>query len=142
MTNQVIIVLDADTVTLTNAGIKLEHRFSNPIIVIDVPREDLNVSNSIGINIGFISETFTMSFTLEDGIGTLDWENGTTNYEKLFRMAYKKNPKTLTINDKAIYGQIEELSIPFAGGKKDLSMDCSLSFRVCMDIEMEPPPVA
>lgn len=138
MTTQITISLGSVTATLSNCGVNVTHRLSNPIIVIDTPRIDLNISNSVGINIGFVTEAFDLRFTLTDGLGTLDWATPVTNYEKLFYMAYKTNPKILMINDRAVTGHIENLSLPWEAGKKDMSIDGSLSFRVCMNIEMEP----
>ena len=138
MTNEVTLSLDGVSVDLTKCGVKVTHRISNPIIVIDIPRADLLLSNSIGINIGFVSEAFDLNFTLTDGLGTLDWANPTTNYEKLFYFCYKLNAKKLLINGRTIYGHIENLTLPFESGKHDLSIGGSLSFRVTQNIEMEP----
>ena len=125
------------TVNFTSLGVKVTHRISNPIIVIDTPRDNLLESNSVGINIGFVTEAFDLSFTLTDGLGALDWANPTTNYEKLFFMAYKINPKQLVIDGRGIYGHIENLTLPWEAGKADLSVNGSLSFRVTKNIEME-----
>lgn len=138
MTTQIKISLGSISVDLTSCGVSISHRLSNPVIVIDTPRLDLNISNSVGINIGFVTEAFDLGFTLTDGLGTLDWATPVTNYEKLFHMAYKVNPKTLMINDRAITGHIENISLPWEAGKKDMSIDGTLTFRVCMNIEMEP----
>jgi len=138
MTNEVTLSLDGVSVDLTQCGVKVTHRISNPIITIDTPRDDLLVSNTIGINIGFVSENVDLNFTLTDGIGTLNWAVPTTNYEKLFYFCYKLNPKVLTINGRVIYGHIENLTLPFESGKSNLSIGGSLSFRVTQNIEMEP----
>lgn len=125
------------TVDFTPLGVKVTHRISNPIIVIDTPRDDLLVSNSVGINIGFVTESIDLSFTLTDGLGALDWANPTTNYEKLFFMAYKINPKQLVVDGRGIYGHIESLILPWEAGKANLSVNGSLSLRVTKNITME-----
>jgi hypothetical protein len=136
--DSIILSLDSVSVDFTSLGVSVTHRISNPIIAIDIPRTDLLVSNTIGINIGFVSEVFDIRFTLTDGLGTLNWATPSTNYEKLFYFSYKKNPKTLVINGRTIYGHIENLTLPWEGGKKDLSIGGILSFRVTQNIEMEP----
>jgi hypothetical protein len=136
MTAEVILSLGSVSVDLTSCGVSVTHRFNNPIIVIDTPRTNLLVSNSVGINIRFVSEAFDMKFTLTDGLGTLNWATPITNYEKLFYFGYKANPKMLRINGRIIYGHIESLSLPWEGGKKDIS-NGFLSFRVTKNIEME-----
>jgi hypothetical protein len=137
MTKQVTLQLDGVTVDLSSLGVQVTHRLSNPIIVLDTPRMDLNTSNSVGINIGFITEAMDLRFTLTDGLGSLDYAAPTTNYEKLFNMAYKRNPKILTIDGKTMPVHIENISLPWAAGQKDLSIDGTLSLRIVMNINME-----
>jgi hypothetical protein len=137
MTQQVKLALGTVEVDFSNLGVAVTHRLSNPIIVFDTPRTDLNTSNSVGINIGFVTEAFDLRFTLTDGLGTMDWAVPSTNYEKIFHMAYQRNPKVLTINDKTMTVHIETVNLPYEAGKKDLSIDGILSLRVVMNIEME-----
>lgn len=137
MTTQVKIELGTISVDLTNLGVQVTHRFSNPIIVFDTPRVDLNTSNSVGINIGFITEAFDLRFTLTDGLGSMDYASPTTNYEKLFSMAYKVNPKTFKINDKTMTVHIENINLPWVAGQKDLSIDGSMSVRVVKNLLMQ-----
>jgi hypothetical protein len=137
MTKQVTLSLGSVTVDFTNLNVKVTHRISNPFITVDTPRVNLLESNTIVVNIGFVTEAIDLTFILTDGIGTLNWAQPTTNYEKLFYMAYQGNPKVLMLDDRLIYCQIENLNLPWEPGQKDLSIGGILSLRVCMNIAMQ-----
>jgi hypothetical protein len=101
-------------------------------------KADLKIGeNTIGINIGFVSNVFDLAFMLRDGPGTFNFSTPSTNYEKLMYMAaYVKNVKTLTLNGTAFTGHIESINVPWKAGLKDLSTSCSIRFKLTKDVTM------
>ncbi len=137
---QFLLTYGGSTIDFTTfGGTSVVHRFNNPIIV-QPTAKDTTVAgaNQVGINIGFVNEAFDVTFTFNDGLGTLDFITpGTTNYEKLVYMAYKKNVKTLIINGLRITGHIENFSVPWRAGQKDLAINGSFAFRYVKDVKMD-----
>jgi hypothetical protein len=131
--------VDFNSATVRN--MRVTDRFSNPFLNFPTP---IQVSQKIGentvlVNIGFMRQSFDLSFVLLDGPGTFDFSSpGSTNYEKIKYMAGKKtDPKTLTLNGTTFTGQIESVNIPWEPGKKDLSTNGTIIFTVGMDLKME-----
>ncbi|CAK0771229.1 hypothetical protein CCP3SC15_420014 [Gammaproteobacteria bacterium] len=121
-------------------NVTVSYRFSNPLLTIDTPiQSSLPLGdNSISINIGFVTNAIDFSFDLRDGPGSFNFISPTTNFERIVYLAnYVKNAKTLTLNGTAFKGQIENLRIEWAPGKKDLAEGCTMSFRLTKDIVME-----
>jgi len=120
-------------------GVSVTHRFNNPVIWVPTPIMDSTEiigKNVKGVNIGFLADVYTISFTLTDGYGT-DYSTGTKNYEKIVRMARKKNPKVLIIDGYTIYVHLESFNVSFAGGDKDLALNCNMNLHACDNILME-----
>jgi len=126
---------------------KFNHRFTNALIPITTPQKDTPLSlsegvgtNTIVMNIGFITHTIDLVFTLKDGPGTFDFLSPTTNYEKIIYMAsFPRNVKTITLNGgsspKSYNCQISSVNIPWDEGKKDL-MSGTMSVMLCKDVVM------
>lgn len=113
---------------------------SNPIIPLSIPKDITNPrAGTVGINLGFVSESFHLTFTFLDGLGALNFTTpGSTNYEKFKYMAsYKKNPKTLTINGATFPVQITNWNIPFEAGKGTMAMNGSCTLQYVMSLNME-----
>lgn len=124
----------------TASDVNVSHRFSNPLITFDTPiTTSLKIGeNTVPINIGFVVNSFDMTFTLSDGPGTFNFQTPTTAYEKIMYMAnYKKNVKTLTLNGTAFTGQVENVNITWESGKKNVAEGCTLSFHLTKDVKME-----
>ena len=120
----------------TAKNVTVTHRFSNPFIKLPTP---IQLTDEFGknvklINIGFMSNSFDLSFQLTDGpgafnFGTKNVPGGTTNYEKIIYIASNVlAEKTLTLNGTAIGGQIENVNIPWKAGMKDLTLNGTFSF--------------
>lgn len=135
------------SVDLTNLGVSVSHIYNNPLIVIPTPvgpspsgATPQIGANIKGINIGFVTNRYSLRFTLLDGLGTLNFGgSGTTNYEKIVYMTNSRlalNPKTLTLNGIDMKGHIESFNITFAAGDKDMALNCSLNFIATDNIEM------
>lgn len=126
----------------TNANnVSVTHRFSNPVIKLPTPIKttDDQGTNVIIINIGFLNDSFDLTFQLHDGPGSFTWKGATaasTAYEQIMAMAHSVEPKTLTLNGKAMTGHIENVNIPFRPGQKDLVVNGSLSFNLSKNITM------
>ena len=144
MTSGVILSLgslsvDFDSTVANNVSIT--HRFSNPVIKLPTPIKptDDQGTNVIIINIGFLTDSFDLSFQLHDGPGSFAWKGATsasTAYERIMAMAHDTNPKTLTLNGTAMPGHIENVNIPFKAGQKDLVTIGSFSFNLSKNITM------
>ena len=119
-------------------AVNINHTFTNPIITVDTPASDGSQigTNTIAINIGFISNNINLSFTLTDGPGTFNFTSGTTNYEKILRMAADPNPKTLNLNGTAFTGQITSVNMNWDAGKKNIGTG-SLSLTTSANITMK-----
>jgi hypothetical protein len=113
--------------------VEVTHRFSNPVITLATPitLTDSTGNNEKIVNIGFLTNSFDLSFMLHDGPGSFNFASPTTNYEKIMFMAWYGAylTITLTLNGTAFTGSIENASIPFKAGQKDLSMNGTLSFH-------------
>ena len=118
--------------------VTITHRFANPVIKLPTPinATDAQGTNVIIINIGFLNDSFDLTFQLQDGPGAFNWKTGTTAYEKIMAMAHDTNPKTLTLNGTAMTGHIENVNIPFKSGQKDLVTNGSFSFNLSKNITM------
>ncbi len=115
---------------------------SNPIIPLNVTKQITTPgSATIGINIGFVSEMYYLTFTFKDGMGSLDFVTpGSTNYEKFKYMAsYVISPKTLTINGATIPVQITNWNIPFEAGKGTMAMNGTCMLQYVKNISMGGP---
>lgn len=133
-------------VDFTGLGVIVRHMYNNPVIVIPTPvYNEAGASPVLGvnvkaINIGFVMNRFQLSFTLTDGCGTMNASGyGTTNYERILAMCNNQiyiNPKILWINGTEMPGHIEQFSIAFAGGQKDLALNCTLTFLCTDNIKM------
>jgi hypothetical protein len=117
----------------------ITHIFSNPLITIDTPISTTMAigENTIGINIGFVTNDINLSFTLKDGPGTFNFSTPTTNYEKIINMAvYTKDAKSLTLNGTALKVHITSVNIPWVAGMKDLSTNGSMTLKLVKDVKM------
>jgi len=122
-------------VDLSNLGVSVSHLYSNPIIYIPTPITDAVSGTTVGwniksINLGFVTNRYSVRFTLTDGCGILRHDGNGTNYEKLNYMANSfsaKCPKALTINGYKFGVHIESLNVTFAGGDKDLALNCTMN---------------
>jgi hypothetical protein len=127
------------TVDLSALNCDVSHRYANPVIAIPTPPPTTGATPVlVSINIGFSEEDFGLSFKLVDGRGTLDFITpGSTNYEKLVYLSHIRNPKTLTIDGRAITVQIVQFNISWNSGDKDLAANCSMDLQMCANITME-----
>lgn len=135
----------ATSVTLTNMGVSIVHRFNNPIVFIPTPALSGQIAgaNQIGFNLGFYDNSFDLTFTLMDDLspGTFTFSASGTNYEKLVYMAADpvvgKQYKTITINSGQAYPcQIEAFRFPWLQGRANLSQDAMISLRLCAPLKM------
>ena len=124
-------------------NIAVTHRFSNPVIKLPTPiaTTDKVGKNVIIINIGFVNNSFDLSFQLHDGpgafnFGTISVPGGTTAYETIIWLANYVGVKTLTLNGEPFTGHVENVNIPWKSGMKDLTTNGSLSFNTSKDITM------
>jgi hypothetical protein len=139
MTTGCVLSYSGTSVTLTNAHVVINHRFTNPIIIIPTPiTTSLTVGeNTIGINIGFVRNSFDISFKLTDGPGTFNFSTPSTNYEKIMYMAnFTKDVKTLVLNGTTFKGHIENVNITWEPGFKNLTESASLTFTLAKDVKM------
>lgn len=150
MTNQITLGYKGVVADLTNLGVSISHMYNNPVIQIPTPLAATPGSTTVGsttigwnvvaLNIGFVTNRYTLKFTITDGLGTLNFGgSGTTIYEKLVYMTNNQsttNPKTLMINDYPIFVHVESFNVTFAGGSKDLALNCSLNLLAVKDIKM------
>ena len=141
MTSGVVLSLGGLSVDFNSTvanNVSITHRFANPVIKLPTPIKstDDQGTNVIIINIGFLNDSFDLSFQLQDGPGAFNWKTGTTAYEKIMAMAHDTNPKTLTLNGTAMTGHVENVNIPFRAGQKDLVVNGSLSFNLSKNITM------
>jgi hypothetical protein len=142
MTSAVVLSRGAVSVDLTSLNVSVTHRYSNPIIFLPTPAAAGSTigSNIIAINIGFFNNSFDVSFQLTDGPGTFNFSSPSTNYEKIMYLTADpdvgKQTKTLTLNGTAFVGHIENVSIPFRPGQKNLVINGSLAFRLTKDLPM------
>ena len=144
MTSGVVLSLGGLSVDFNSTvanNVSITHRFANPVIKLPTPIKstDDQGTNVIIINIGFLNDSFDLSFQLHDGPGSFTWKGATsasTAYEQIMAMAHDTNPKTLTLNGKGMPGHIENVNIPFRAGQKDLVVNGSLSFNLSKNITM------
>ena len=155
MTKEVVLLLrdSTDTTTLvevelTDNDIHTSHKYNNPLIAVPTPVAATPVGGSTpalganikAINIGFFTNRFLLTFTLVDGLGSLDFGgSGTTKYEKMVYMTNSQrtlNPKVLRINGREFHGMVEGFTFNFAAGDGDLALNCSLSFIATDNIIM------
>lgn len=143
MTASCIISLGSCSVDLTNKDLEIAYRHSNPIITIDTPGNSTDAvgNNTIAINIGFVSNSYDLTFTLTDGPGAYSINPNGTNYEKLLYLASQTNPKTVTLVGTSTispipHGQIESLNVSWKSGMKDIAVGCTMSIKLCANITM------
>ncbi len=155
MTSQVVLAYPTKgiSIDLSSNGITIEHSYTNPLIVIPTPVMATPVGatfafataiigfNTKPINIGFVANRFALTFTLTDGVGSLNFGgSGTTKYEKIVYLtnsADTKNSKFLYINDSPIAIQVESFRFRMVAGDKDLMLNCTLNcIAVDSSIEM------
>ena len=140
MTYSVVISYGSYAVDLTNNHVGVSHNFTNPFITFDTPQqaEDALGRNTKLINIGLVVNTIDLTFTLKDGPGTYNFNTPGTKYETLvYLAAYVKNAKILTLGSTTFYGHIENLSVAWMPGKKNLAENCTLTFHMSDNIAME-----
>jgi len=131
------------SVDFANLNVTVTHRFSNPVIKLPTPIQttDKMGKNVIVINIGFVNDSFDLSFQLTDGpgafdFGTISTPGGTTAYETIIWLSHYLGTKTLTLNGEPFTGHIENVNIPWKAGMKNLTTGGSLSFNTSKDITM------
>ena len=120
-------------------GVSVTHRFNNPMIWVPTPIENSTAiigDNAIGVNIGFLADVYTLSFTLTDGFG-INYSTGTKNYEKIVMMSREIAPKVLIIDGYSMHVHLESFNVTFVGGGKDLALNCTLNLHACKNIIME-----
>ena len=123
------------TADLSNLGVSVTHLYTNPVIVIPTPITNTVGASAIGwnikgLNIGFLINRFSIKFTILDGMGTMNFDQPSTIYEKIQYMANRagtKGAKALTINGYKMAVQIESFNITFAAGQKDMAIGCTLN---------------
>lgn len=134
MTTQIVLAYPDKGVyvDLTNTNVSVEHLYNNPLIIIPTPIMATPVGgtavyatsiiglNTKPINIGFVANRYNLTFTLTDGIGSLNFGgSGTTAYEKIVYIsnsADTKNAKCLYINDQMLYVMIESFRFRMVAG--------------------------
>ena len=134
------------TIDFTNLGVSVSHLYNNPVIILPTPVTATPVGstpviggNTKSINIGFVTNRFSVRFTFTDGVGTASPYNKSTNYEKLLFLSNDStaiNPKLFSINGLTMFVHIESFNITFSGGDKDLALNCTLNLITCANIKM------
>lgn len=137
MTSGVVLTGGGKTVDFNSAvanNVNVTDRFSNPIIIIPTPitASQKIGENTITVNIGFVRQSYDLTFQLHDGPGSFDFSTpGSTSYEKIKYLAGKfVDLKTLTLNGTEFSGHIENVNIPWKSGMKDLTTNGTFTFTV------------
>jgi len=144
MTNGITLTFGALTIDFNTAsgktgGTMVTYMMTNPILPSALPKSTSGgTANTVGINIGFLQESFYITFTLGDGPGLCNFTSGaSTNFEKLVYMSYQRGSGlTLTINGQAFNGWITQFNVPWVSGQNNLTLGGTFTFVYVQTIGM------
>ena len=131
--------IDFNMASGKTGGTMVTYMMNNPILPIALPKSTSGgTANTVGINIGFLQESFYVTFTFGDGSGTFNFTaTASTNFEKLVYMSYQRGAGlTLTLNGQAFTGWITQLNVPWVSGQKDLAIGGTFTFVYTQTINM------
>jgi len=131
--------IDFNSATGETGGTMVTYMMNNPITPIALQKSTSGgTANTVGINIGFLQESFYVTFTFGDGPGSFNFTaSGTTNFEKLVFMSYQRESGcTLTINGHAFTGWITQMNVPWVSGQNNLAIGGTFTFVYTQTISM------
>jgi hypothetical protein len=131
--------IDFNTASGKTGGTMVTYMMINPITPIALQKSTSGgTANTVGINIGFLQESFYVTFTFGDGPGTFNFTaTASTNFEKLVYMSYQRGTGlSLNLNGTTFTGWITQLNVPWVSGQKDLAIGGTFTFVYTQTISM------